>query len=152
MRRHNVSAAAGAWAVACVRATMCPRRGGFFVETHTWGPRPAILNDLSRGTRRPKAMGYNWRRKGQASDVRGSRPGRCRRLVEGGRSRAEEESGGMQMMRQVEVFGVSVSVQPVWPGELGSPGLWNFFRGKKPPQRPTAWSGSVRGSAAPDWL
>lgn len=51
MRRHNVSAAeeTGSGAEASwrrlSRATLLAMAD--FAETHTWGPRPAILNDLS---------------------------------------------------------------------------------------------------------
>lgn len=40
-------------------------------------------------------------------------------------------------------------------GQFGVPGgVWplQLFCGKKPPQRPTAWGGSVPGGAALDWL
>lgn len=113
--------------------------------THTWGPKPAILNGFCRKTRRPKRWELLARLSGERRG--GIRPDRCwwwwwmkqrSGLFDG------DAPGKVAVDRYLWQ----------WPGELGSPEVWplQLFCGKKPPQRPTAWGGSDGGSAAFDWL
>lgn len=135
MRRHNVSAAEGTGSGAeaswrrLSRATLLAMAGS--AETHTWGPRPAILNDLSSDEETEEMVTVG---ESRTSDTVGA----DQADVGGGKDQAEVESGGLQM-RQVRCH-LSVA------GRFGVPGgVWpqQLFCGKKPPQRPTAWGGSV---------
>ena len=81
------------------------------VETHTWGPRPAILNGLSR-KRGDRRDGYNWRGSGERRS--GSKPGRCRWWW-----RIEQRQSFADC--RCDRLGVGVSGRPIWGG------LGNFF-------------------------
>lgn len=146
MRRHIVSAAGEIGSVAeasrrkLSRATMPAMPDA--AETHTWGPRPAILNDLSRDEE-TETMGYNWRRSG------GRRSRRADQADVGG------GGGGSNKRKVWQDADAPGKVSVPVAGQFGVPGgVWplQLFCRKKPPQRPTAWGGSVHGSAACDWL
>lgn len=113
--------------------------------THTWGPRPAILNgsvEKDEETEEMETVG-----EGCPDERRsGSRPDSCWWW------RVKQRSGLLDGDAPGKVVVDRYLWQ--WPGELGSPEVWplQLFCGKKPPQRPTAWGGSVGGSAACDWL
>lgn len=110
-------------------------------ETHTWGPRPAILNDLSKDEE-TEAMGTIG--EGRAGDG-----------VEADQADVGGGGGGSNRCRVWQDADAPGKVSVPVAGRFGvRGGVWplQLFCGKKPPQRPTAWGGSVPGSAACDWL